>query len=163
MFLFWNEGNNWLANFFLPFCMFVGFKANTLSVKLMCLFLCGIHWKLKAIHAKQFECLGDTMISTSKYLWNSNITFVHLFRHGQAVISSPYICIQYSAVNYNHNLKIAGGITGSHGIMKATPSMKVIVFWDVVPSCLVEAWWHFRGACCLCHQGTLMMGAVGKS
>jgi hypothetical protein len=35
--------------------------------------------------------------------------------------------------------------------------MKVIVFWDVVLCSLVEVHWHFRGACCLYHQGVKLL------
>jgi hypothetical protein len=31
--------------------------------------------------------------------------------------------------------------------------MKMAVFWVVVPCSLVEVYQHFRGACCLHHQG----------
>jgi hypothetical protein len=32
-------------------------------------------------------------------------------------------------------------------------SMKMTVFWDVAPCCLVEVYRRFRCACCLHHQG----------
>jgi hypothetical protein len=32
-------------------------------------------------------------------------------------------------------------------------SMKMAVFWVVAPCGLVEVYQHFRGACCLHHQG----------
>jgi hypothetical protein len=34
----------------------------------------------------------------------------------------------------------------------AVASMKMAVFWVVVPCSLVEVYWHFRGACCLHYQ-----------
>jgi hypothetical protein len=41
--------------------------------------------------------------------------------------------------------------------------MKMTVFWDVVPYSLVEVYRRFRGACCLLHQGILMMEAACTS
>jgi hypothetical protein len=38
--------------------------------------------------------------------------------------------------------------------------MKIAVFWVVAPCNLVEVYRRFRGACCLHHQGTLMMEAA---
>jgi hypothetical protein len=32
-------------------------------------------------------------------------------------------------------------------------SMKMTVFWAIVPCCFVEVDWRFRGAYCLHHQG----------
>jgi hypothetical protein len=34
-------------------------------------------------------------------------------------------------------------------------SMKMAVFWVVAPYSLVEVYQHFRGPCCLHHQGNL--------
>jgi hypothetical protein len=42
-------------------------------------------------------------------------------------------------------------------------SMKITVFWDVAPCSLVEVYRYFRGACCLHHQGALIMEAAIKS
>jgi hypothetical protein len=35
----------------------------------------------------------------------------------------------------------------------------MVVFWVVVPCCLVEVYQRFRGPCCLHHQGLLMEAA----
>jgi hypothetical protein len=36
-------------------------------------------------------------------------------------------------------------------------SMKTTVFWDIVLCSLVEVYWRFRGACCLHHQGSIVL------
>jgi hypothetical protein len=41
--------------------------------------------------------------------------------------------------------------------------MKMAVFWVVAPCSLVEVYQHFRGPCCLHHQGALMMEAASTS
>jgi hypothetical protein len=40
-------------------------------------------------------------------------------------------------------------------------NMKMAVFWIGALCSLVEVYLRFRGACCLHHQGALMMGAAG--
>jgi hypothetical protein len=40
--------------------------------------------------------------------------------------------------------------------------MKMTVFWDIAQCSLVEVYRHFKGACCLHHQG-MIMEAAGTS
>jgi hypothetical protein len=60
----------------------------------------------------------------------------------QVIGHSPAVLQQH---NYHkHNEK---------KIMKARFVLKKAVFWVVAPRSLVEVYRHFRGACCLHHQG----------
>jgi hypothetical protein len=40
--------------------------------------------------------------------------------------------------------------------------MKMAVLWVVAPHCLVEVYWHFRGACCLHHQGDVEAASTSE-
>jgi hypothetical protein len=42
-------------------------------------------------------------------------------------------------------------------------SMKMAVFWVVVPCSLVEVYRRFKGDCCLHHQGAMVMDASSMS
>jgi hypothetical protein len=41
-------------------------------------------------------------------------------------------------------------------------STKMAVFWVVAPCSLVEVYQHFRGPCCLHHQGSMDLWNIGK-
>jgi hypothetical protein len=46
-------------------------------------------------------------------------------------------------------------LTWYHHVLKHRSNryMKMAVFWVVALCSLVEVYWHFRGCCCLHHQG----------
>jgi hypothetical protein len=51
----------------------------------------------------------------------------------------------------------------SASISRPTSLLKMAVFWVVAPCSLVEIYRRFKDACCLYHQGALMMEAANIS
>jgi hypothetical protein len=73
-----------------------------------------------------------------------------------SVLGAEFVCdhlfstkIYIILYNLEHGYERNCKISGSHGV-----EYEMIVFWDVAPCSLVEAYGSFRGSCCLHRQGT---------